>query len=578
MMECRRRPSYAVPRSNINMFGIGSPALSAFVGAALLFNSSILSAPTADAFAPAHNVISAAPAAAALAAPSSHVSAASSTALSALLTAGDNTVPATVNFGPEGPSGLSGVKNIIAVSSCKGGVGKSTTSVNLAYSLKALGYKVGIFDADLFGPSLPTMITPDDDNVRFVERQIAPLENNGVKLMSFGYVNDGSAIMRGPMVTQLLDQFLSMVHWGDVDYLILDMPPGTGDVQLTLTQRLDITAAVIVTTPQELSFVDVERGVEMFNTVNVPCIAVVENMAYIEPTMLPTSAGTSSKADEESSDDEPSDMDMNTLAESFIAELMANDDIISTKTDDDMDKVEQLAERLVDIVEKSKVGGGGGAGGANAAAATATQPERIQIFGKGHRDRLASTYGIENTFSVPLLDKIASHGDSGKPFVLENPTSNVADIYKSLAESVVGEVAKLAEMTITRPSVRYDDKEHIITVMDVQPLQLAEEEGDGETEKSDDIDVARVPPAELRRDCRCAACVEELTNKQLLDPASVPDSVHPVGELEQYGNYALSVNWSDGHKSLYPYTQIRELVRDVKSGKTVAETKKDKVL
>ena len=393
----------------------------------------------------------------------------------------------------------------------------------------------------------------------------------------FSYINDGSAIMRGPMVTQLLDQFLSMVHWGDVDYLILDMPPGTGDVQLTLTQRLDITAAVIVTTPQELSFVDVERGVEMFNAVDVPCIAVVENMAYIEPASL-TSAG--SKAEEDSSD-EPSDMDMNSLAESFIAELMANDDIISTKTDDDMDKVEQLAERLVDIVEKSKVAGGA-SGATAAAAAAAAQPERIQIFGSGHRDRLASTYGIENTFSVPLLDKIASHGDSGKPFVLENPTSNVADIYKSLAESVVGEVGKLAEMTITRPSVRYDDKEHVVTVMDVQPLSLAEslaeEEGERDVETSNDIDVARIPPAELRRDCRCAACVEELTNKQLLDPASVPDSVHPIGELEQYGNYALSVNWSDGHKSLYPYRQIRELVRDVKSGKTVAETKKDNVL
>lgn len=549
------------------MFGINSEALLAFVAAALLINSYVFPVPTVDAFAPSHHVCNSQV--------HHHASskAASSTARPALLTAGDNTVPATVNFGPEGPSGLSGVKNIIAVSSCKGGVGKSTTSVNLAYSLKALGYKVGIFDADLFGPSLPTMITPDDDNVRFVERQIAPLVNNGVKLMSFGYVNDGSAIMRGPMVTQLLDQFLSMVHWGDVDYLILDMPPGTGDVQLTLTQRLDITAAVIVTTPQELSFVDVERGVEMFNTVNVPCIAVVENMAYIEPATL-TSASTSSKAEGNGSE-EPSDTDMNSLAESFIAELMANDDIISTKTDDDMDKVEQLAERLVDIVEKSKVGGAtsGASGVANAAAAQ--PPDRIQIFGKGHRDRLASSYGIENTFSIPLLDKIASHGDSGKPFVLENPTSNVADIYKSLAESVVGEVAKLAEMTITRPSVRYDAKEHIITVMDVQPLAA---EGDGDAEKIDDIDVARVPPAELRRDCRCAACVEELTNKQLLDPASVPDSVHPIGELEQYGNYALSVDWSDGHKSLYPYRQIRELVSDVKAGKTVAETKKEKVL
>ena len=521
-------------------------------------------------------------------------SSSSSSSLSALLTAGDTTVPSTVNFGPDGPSGLSGVRHIIAVSSCKGGVGKSTTSVNLAYSLRALGYKVGIFDADLFGPSLPTMITPDDDNVRFIERQIAPLENNGVKLMSFGYVNDGSAIMRGPMVTQLLDQFLSMVHWGDLDYLILDMPPGTGDVQLTLTQRLDITAAVIVTTPAQLSFVDVERGVEMFNTVNVPCISVVENMAYIDSTTL---GGGSCEANTEmtAETEAATDMDLNNLAEAFIQELVAANgggDIVRTDTDEDMEQIEQLAERLVDIVEKSNIGGGGGTGtGTTSSGSSGASPERIQIFGKGHKERLAKSFGIENTFSVPLLDKIASHGDSGKPYVLENPKSNVSQIYTSLAETVVSEVAKLAEMAITRPSVRYDDKEHVITVMDVQPIVGDEDEDEaaaaaaaaaaGATagaSSSAGIDVARVPPAELRRDCRCALCVEELTNKQLLDPASIPDSVHPVGELERYGNYAVSVNWSDGHKSLYPYRQIRELVRDIKDGKSVSESKKEKVL
>lgn len=391
-------------------------------------------------------------------------------------------------------SGMAGIGAVIAVSSCKGGVGKSTTSVNLAYSLQAMGASVGIFDADIYGPSLPTMVTPDDDIVRFVGRQIAPLQRNGVKLMSFGYINDGSAVMRGPMVTQLLDQFLSVTQWGSLDYLILDMPPGTGDIQLTLTQKLNITAAVIVTTPQELSFADVVRGVEMFDTVNVPCIAVVENMAYYnsEP------AKTVNNADE--------------LQENVRAMLAEKG--LATNGEG-----KEIAEELVQMVLKN----------------AKTKP--VRIFGPGHKKRLSSQWGIEHTYSMPLMEKIAANGDSGIPYVLGNPDTAQTQIYKELATAVVSEVARCKYNT-RRPEIEYIEEFHILQV-DEEPLG----------------------PAELRRACRCAACVEEMTGRQILNPADIRDDIYPL-RMSSTGNYALSVDWSDGHKSLYPYRQILDLVYD----------------
>ncbi|CAG9460306.1 unnamed protein product [Pedinophyceae sp. YPF-701] len=180
------------------------------------------------------------------------------------------------------PGGLAKVKHVIAVSSCKGGVGKSTTSVNLAFTLAQMGAKVGIFDADVFGPSLPQMISPEVAVLKADEYtgKIHPVEYMGVKAVSFGYTGSGAAVMRGPMVAGLVQELLVAPEWGELDYLILDFPPGTGDVQLTICQTLAITAAVIVTTPQKLAFIDVAKGIRMFAKLRVPCVACVENMSY----------------------------------------------------------------------------------------------------------------------------------------------------------------------------------------------------------------------------------------------------------------------------------------------------------
>lgn len=180
------------------------------------------------------------------------------------------------------PFTLSKVKNVIAVSSCKGGVGKSTIACALSFELAQRGFKTGLLDADIYGPSLPSLFQLQDARARSNEfKLISPVEYKGLKLMSFGFLlGDAPAVMRGPIVTRYIQQLLFQTDWGELDYLILDMPPGTGDVQLTITQSIKLTGAVIVTTHHSLSLVDTARGILMFEKVKVPILGVIENMAY----------------------------------------------------------------------------------------------------------------------------------------------------------------------------------------------------------------------------------------------------------------------------------------------------------
>lgn len=353
------------------------------------------------------------------------------------------------------PTGsLDRVGAILAVASCKGGVGKSTTAVNLAFSLAAQGAKVGIMDADIYGPSLPTLVRPDAVAVQFADGRIKPLESNGVKLMSFGYVNPDSAIMRGPMIANVLNQLLTTTQWGELDYLILDLPPGTGDVQLTLSQIINITAAVIVTTPQKLSFVDVIKGIDMFDKVSVPSIAIVENMSYF-------------------------------------------------------------------VAPESGV--------------------KHFIFGSGHRDRLVNDYGISNSFSMPIDPELSEQSDIGVPFVVAYPTSDISAAYRDVAAAVVQEVSKIQYGGLRAPAVSFDAD---------SGEMIVNKSGADEEEQ-------RIWPATLRRQCRCALCVDEMTGAAKLNPASVSETVKPV-RLSPVGNYAIEIAWSDGHPSLYPYSRFVE--------------------
>jgi ATP-binding protein involved in chromosome partitioning len=184
---------------------------------------------------------------------------------------------------------LSGVKHIIAVASGKGGVGKSTVAVNIAAALARTGAKVGLMDTDVYGPSIPTMFDLFERPNITTQKKLIPLEKYGIKMVSMGFLVDVNQAMvwRGPMATSAIKQFMTDVEWGELDYMVLDLPPGTGDIQLTIVQTVPLSGSVIVSTPQTVALDDVRKGVAMFQKVNVPVLGVIENMAYFIPPDMP---------------------------------------------------------------------------------------------------------------------------------------------------------------------------------------------------------------------------------------------------------------------------------------------------
>jgi len=176
---------------------------------------------------------------------------------------------------------IPGVKNLVAIASGKGGVGKTTVAVNLALALSKLGHKVGLLDADVYGPNVPIMLGTTQEPLATMDKRIIPIEVAGLKMLSMGLLNPGDKpmIWRGPMLHSVITQFLRSVQWGELDHLIIDLPPGTGDVQLTLIQTVAVTGAVIITTPSTVALADVRKAIEMFRQVNVEVLGVVENMS-----------------------------------------------------------------------------------------------------------------------------------------------------------------------------------------------------------------------------------------------------------------------------------------------------------
>jgi len=323
----------------------------------------------------------------------------------------------------------------------------------LAFALqKRLGLKVGILDADLYGPSLPSMV-PEEVAEKVYGSQtggIIPLVYQGVPLMSMGFLRPGEhAAVRGPMVSAMVQQMLTTTEWGELDFLLIDMPPGTGDIHLTVAQQAEIDAAIVVTTPQQLSLIDVEKGIRMFDQVKIPTLAIVENMSF------------------------------------FVCD---------------------------------------GCG------------KRHEIFQRGSGEKLAAQFGIERYFRFPMDPAMSQ---AGMPFVLEprgDASDSLAEFYR-LAEETAAAVPQLRK--IFRPVLRKEVGGSL--------LITSTENGD-----------FAIPARSVLLECRSAKMRDEFTGERLFREEELPADITAT-KIASAGRYAVNIDWSNGHKSLFPFSLLTEI-------------------
>jgi len=281
---------------------------------------------------------------------------------------------------------LDHIKNVIAVASGKGGVGKSTVAANIALALKEKEFTVGLLDLDIYGPSLPIILGFNESPKMTQDRKIIPFDQYGLKVMSFGFLsgNETPVIWRGPLVSRMTEQFFNDVTWGKLDFLILDLPPGTGDIQLTLTQKLRMAGAVIITTPQDIALADVRKGADMFRKVHTPILGVIENMSGLQLK------GTVETADG-----------------------------IAQK---DLRMVFQGIDQEVNTDEEGNF----------------SFP--IDLFKSGGGAEESERLGVPLLGKIPISMEVMSATDGGKPIILSNPQSTVSEIFRDITENIISQL------------------------------------------------------------------------------------------------------------------------------------------